>query len=106
MTKHYKYQVSFSKEDGTVQNYKFKTMKEIQEFLNISYASLYNLRRGRLKCKHYTKSHLRDIFITKIEFEKNHYIKKNQAMLNKEEFYNSLEEKMRTQSESMDKHGC
>ena len=93
MTKHYKFEVSYKKDGENSRSYKFKTMKEIQTFLGLSYGSLYNLRTGRLKCKHYTKSHLKDITIKKIDFDKTHFTKKKEALIEKEDYYKSLDEK-------------
>ena len=100
MTKHYKFEVSYAKEDGILKTYKFKTMKEIQEFLGLSYGTLYNLRTGRLKCKHYTKSHLKDISIIKIDFDKTHYKKKKQPLVKKKDYYKTLEDSYTNNNQS------
>ena len=92
MTKHYKFQVNVTTNEG-VKEYKFKTMKEIQKFLGISYGTLYNLRRNRLKCKHYTKEHLKDITITKLDFEKVHYKIKRKPLIESEEYHKKLDHK-------------
>ena len=93
MTKHYKFQVNVNTNEQGVKEYKFKTMKEIQEFLGISYGTLYNLRRNRLKCKHYTKEHLKDITITKLDFEKVHYKIKRKPLIESEEYHKKLDHK-------------
>jgi hypothetical protein len=87
MTKHYKFQVEVN---GKC--YKFREMKDICEFLGVSYGTLYNLRRNRLKCKHYTKSHLKDITITKIDYDKTHYKKKKEPLIKAEEYHQKLDD--------------
>lgn len=86
MTKHTKFEVKV----GDLK-YQFQTMKEICEFLGISYGSLYNLRSGRLKFKHYSKTHLEGVEITKIEFPKVHYKKKKEPIISKDEYHKKLE---------------
>lgn len=87
MTKHLKFEVVIGESV-----YKFQTMKEICNFLGLSYGSLYNLRTGRLKCKHFSKVHLEGLTIRKIEYPKVHYKKKKEPLVSKNEFYKSLEE--------------
>lgn len=72
--------------------YKFKTMKEICDFLELSYGSLYSLRSGRLKCKHASKQHLQGIKITKLDFERTHNTQKKPS-IEKEDFHERLKEK-------------
>jgi hypothetical protein len=93
MTKHFKFEVVLPSTSTTdIKVYKFKTMKEIQDFLGVSYATLYNLRQGRLKCKHYTKSHLKGVKINKIDYERVHYIIKKKPLIEKEDYFKSLDE--------------
>ena len=82
MTKHLKFEVIVGESV-----YQFKTMNEICDFLGISYGSLYNLRTGRLKCKHFSKVHLEGVEIRKIDYPKVHYKKKKEPLLSKNEFY-------------------
>lgn len=91
MTKHYKFEVIVHEHSEKEKRYKFKTMKEICEFLEISYGSVYNLRRGRLKFKHYNKTHLKDIKIIKLDFEKIHYKAKKAPLKKEDEFAQELE---------------
>ena len=71
--------------------YLFRTIKEICSFLKISYGSLYSLRSGRLKCKHYSKQHLSNIKVEKIEYDHTHYQKK--IGIERESFLKELDEK-------------
>lgn len=87
MTKHLKYQIELSNGE----TFKFKTMREICEFLGVSYGSLYSLRSGRLKCKHSSKQHLQGIKITKLDFDRVHKVEKNPS-IDKDEFYQKLKE--------------
>ena len=89
--KHLKYKVVVNSENDETKEYLFKTMKEICVFLNISYGSLYSLRSGRLKCKHYSKKHLSNISIEKIDFDRTHYLKKKG--IDPTEFIKSLDDK-------------
>ena len=50
--KHLKYKVIVNNENTQPKEYLFKTMKEVTQFLGISYGTLYSLRSKRLKCKH------------------------------------------------------
>jgi len=81
-------------EGSEAKEYLFRTMKEVCEFLDISYGSLYSLRSGRLKCKHYSKKHLANIKVEKIEYDRSHYQKKKG--IDRSEYINSLDEKYLT----------
>lgn len=103
--KHLKYKVIVNNENVTQignteesKEYLFRTMKEVCEFLNISYGSLYSLRSGRLKCKHYSKKHLANIKVVKIDYDRSHYQKKKG--INPIDYINSLDEKY-TESEKL-----
>jgi len=100
--KHLKYKVIVNNEndlqiDGKhsqPKEYLFRTMKEVCGFLDISYGSLYSLRSGRLKCKHYSKKHLANIKVEKIEYDRTHYQKKKG--IDRGEYISSLDEKYLT----------
>jgi len=86
MTKHYKYEVEIN---GEI--FKFKTIKEICEFLQLSYTALYNLRSGRTQFKHCDKKHLKDVVVRKVDYERVH--KKNQPILDKNDYLQSCKKK-------------
>ena len=75
MTLHYKYQVTVG-----LKKYRFKTIKSICEFLNLSYCSVYNLRNDKIKYKQQNKKYLKDITIDKIEYERTHHSKNKQRI--------------------------
>lgn len=86
MTKHYKYEVEINEEV-----FKFKTIKEICEFLKLSYTALYNLRTGRTQFKHFDKKHLEGVLVRKVDYERVH--KKQQPIVDKNKFLKSCKEK-------------
>ena len=89
--KHLKYKVIVNNENTQPKEYLFKTMKEVCLFLGISYGTLYSLRSKRLKCKHASKLHLKNIQVIKIDYDKSHYQKKKS--INPIDYINTLDEK-------------